>query len=586
MGGFASAQSIVPAGSDFDNHQHTFAVNDNAEKTSWVWVEYRTVNFANIAYDGDWIRAAISGVSSGTLVPESKGLWVADNATVTVTLSGMTGKYGWCAYASDTPPSATLIAAGGYDLHGTPPFTVNNVSLADDVKTFGAGTCIATITDATGNPAGIIPPAPAVTTSNPAAICGTGAVTLTATASGGTTTAMTYTWTVGAAAAQTTTANTYSPTVSAGSTYSVTVTNANGCVSAAATGTITVHDVPTVGTTSPATVCYNTAAALSCTVSGGTTTAMTYTWNIGTAISVTTEPAVTTANLTAATTYSVTAANAYGCTSTVATGTIPVYNEFTAGSITTASATTTQSSAPNVTVADATPASGGDGSITYQWLRSGTSPATLTGSAATYALNTEAANYNTYGTVYFNRYAKDGTCNTTFTASSGQYTLTVYPTPPPNSGTDTWTCGRNVWSGALRNAAGCTNVTTINNSYASYKDFDSSNGYYYNSLCVNYYKNALCPSPWRVPAGADIVALVALNAECDLRASWGMPGYAHTNGNVEGYGSMGCIWTTDDCGTTKACILGWSLDREPWWWVLADKQGFNVRCIAPDILPE
>jgi uncharacterized protein (TIGR02145 family) len=80
---------------------------------------------------------------------------------------------------------------------------------------------------------------------------------------------------------------------------------------------------------------------------------------------------------------------------------------------------------PKVTVQNLTEASGGDGSLTYTWVRSGTGGlATLTGSAATYALNNDVANYSTLGTYYFNRYVKDATCAVTAT---GTYTLKVIP---------------------------------------------------------------------------------------------------------------------------------------------------------------
>jgi hypothetical protein len=394
-------------------------------------------------------------------------------------------------------------ANGGYTLRGTPPFLINgNIPVND--HDFGPGTCIATITDLTYNPAGFLRTPPmTVTATAPATVCAGAPITFTATATGGTTTDMTYTWKVGAAPAATTTANTYSPTVSAGSTYSVTVTNANGCASAAATGTITVHAVPSI-TTSPDAICYNTAAALSCTVSGGTTTAMTYTWEVGGATSHTTEPSITTTNLTKATTYSVTAANAYGCTSTVATGTIPVYTAFTAGSIKTANTTTIAGTAPDVTIANDVSASGGDGNITYQWRRSGTSSATLTGGAATYALSSDYTNYSTEGIYIFTRYAKDDACEQLYAPSIGQYSLNVLPIPP-NSGTLTWTCGNLVWSEPLRNPVGCSAVTATNTwatTQRAYIERNEETGYYYTFSCVSVNKLTLCPQPWEVPSSS------------------------------------------------------------------------------------
>jgi uncharacterized protein (TIGR02145 family) len=75
-------------------------------------------------------------------------------------------------------------------------------------------------------------------------------------------------------------------------------------------------------------------------------------------------------------------------------------------------------------VGNAGTVTGGSGNLTYVWLRTGTSSATLTGAAPTYPLNSDASNYSTPGTYYFNRYVKDNICNTT-AAASGTYTLGV-----------------------------------------------------------------------------------------------------------------------------------------------------------------
>jgi hypothetical protein len=100
---------------------------------------------------------------------------------------------------------------------------------------------------------------------------------------------------------------------------------------------------------------------------------------------------------------------------------------FSAGSITTGAATVFASVNPNVTIGNSSDASGGDGSITYEWRRSGTSSATLTGSASTYTIGSDADNYSTAGTYYFTRWANDGRCSTGWEESSGAYTLTVEP---------------------------------------------------------------------------------------------------------------------------------------------------------------
>jgi hypothetical protein len=363
----------------------------------WVIADYVKVQGASTV--APWSRATVTAVSrmagAGMVstAPEANnlGFWITTpggNGSVTVTatldLPAGVAQFNWCAYAFDYPPNATVKAGGGYDLHGTPPFTVNGEKLAGGVTTFGAGTCITSITDATDNPAGIPPPA------------------------------------------------------------------------------------------------------------------------------------------------------------------------FSAGSITTASTTTAPSTAPSVTVANAVPASGGDGNITYQWRRSGNSSATLTGNADTYALNTDAANYSTAGTYYFKRYAKDGTCNTAFTASDGQYTLTVY-----DPFTDTWTCGSQTWSGLLRNAAGCTSMSALSTSNpppAQYKDNGTTYGYYYNWTCVNDYATTLCPSPWRVPTLTDFNTLVNCTTYDIIIQAWKLPGYADA-GRVNHAGSAAWFWAITSVNAANAVDL-------------------------------
>jgi uncharacterized protein (TIGR02145 family) len=114
----------------------------------------------------------------------------------------------------------------------------------------------------------------------------------------------------------------------------------------------------------------------------------------------------------------------YGCVDSTSIA----YSAFSAGSIATASATTTLGTASTAIIASLAPASGGDGNITYEWRRTGTSPKTLANSnAPDYTISSDATNYGIVGTHYFTRYAKDGACNTAFTASDGQFTLTVLP---------------------------------------------------------------------------------------------------------------------------------------------------------------
>jgi hypothetical protein len=213
---------------------------------------------------GFWLNT--SGASSGSA-----------NVTATVSLTNGVEQFNWCAYALNYPPRAVIKAAGGYDLKGTPPFTVNGTTLGNTVTTYGAGTCITSLSDATNNPTSVLPATPTVSTSNPAARCGAGAVTLTATAGGGTTTAMTYTWMVGGVQHTTTSGSLPLSSVAEGSTtYSVTLTNANGCTSAVKTGAITVHTAVATASISgnSSNTCPASTVSLSATASGATS----FTW--------------------------------------------------------------------------------------------------------------------------------------------------------------------------------------------------------------------------------------------------------------------------------------------------------------------
>jgi hypothetical protein len=276
-----------------------------------------------------------------------RGFFVTQNpATVTATLNTTLSKFNWCAYGSGAPPKALLKEDGSYTLHGTPPFTINGNIPVDD-HTFAAGTCITAITDLTGNPAGFVP-AVLINNTSPAALCGEGDVTLSATASGGTTTAMTYTWMVDGGEAQTTsTGSLLLPSVAIGSmTYSVAVTNAAGCTAEVKTGTITVSGIPTITLTSgnnDQTVDY-----------GSAITDIIYTTTHASGASLTGQPANVsgswssntytisgTPTATGTFNYTVTTTNSNGCTSATATGTLTVNVSCTNCTIWTACSTVT-----------------------------------------------------------------------------------------------------------------------------------------------------------------------------------------------------------------------------------------------------
>jgi hypothetical protein len=107
---------------------------------------------------------------------------------------------------------------------------------------------------------------------------------------------------------------------------------------------------------------------------------------------------------------------------------VVAYSAITAGTITSATATTNAGTPPSeMTIYSTEPASGGSGNLAYEWRRSGVT----TGSTAlNYTIT--SSDYSTAGTYYFNRYAKDNACATAvWVAATGTYTLGVIQAGPP-----------------------------------------------------------------------------------------------------------------------------------------------------------
>ena len=100
---------------------------------------------------------------------------------------------------------------------------------------------------------------------------------------------------------------------------------------------------------------------------------------------------------------------------------ITVYNTFSAGSITTTGQSICSGGDPSI-INTSTNASGGDGNITYKWQANGVDIA-----------SSNVASYDPPAGLLVNttytRWAKDGTCNTTFTQSTGSWLVTVNALP-------------------------------------------------------------------------------------------------------------------------------------------------------------
>ncbi|MBK9292767.1 MAG: hypothetical protein IPM52_14255 [Bacteroidetes bacterium] len=105
--------------------------------------------------------------------------------------------------------------------------------------------------------------------------------------------------------------------------------------------------------------------------------------------------------------------------------TVTVRPDFTPGAIATAGETICYGGTPS-TIGSVNPASGGDGNITYSW-RSSSDNFTASITGATSSSYTPPAGLTS--TTTYRRYANDGTCNTVPEQSTGEWTVTVEPTP-------------------------------------------------------------------------------------------------------------------------------------------------------------
>lgn len=224
------------------------------------------------------------------------------------------------------------------------------------------------------------------------------------------------------------------------------------CESAASTViSVTVQDAVTAGAiAADQTICYNTApATLTSSTDGTGSGSLTYIWEVSSTDAVSgfaTVPSATASTLspTALTSNrwyrrrTLSTQNTVECLSsyTSVVG-ITVRPQFTAGAIATTGETICTSLDP-ANIASVTPASGGDNSITYEWRANGNPINPSNSSNYDPAVNT--VNVNTT----FTRWAKDNTCNTTLTQSTGSWVVTI------NNPTTTTTLnnGDFVWTGS------------------------------------------------------------------------------------------------------------------------------------------
>ncbi|MBU3742724.1 MAG: hypothetical protein FGM24_10630, partial [Candidatus Kapabacteria bacterium] len=207
----------------------------------------------------------------------------------------------------------------------------------------------------------------------------------------------------------------------------------------------------------PAIICYGTSdGAIDLTVTPVSTVVpapvYSYLWSNG----------ATTQDLTGipAGTYTVTVTDNHNTSKTSSAIVVPQRPQFTSGAINAAGETICYNGTPS-TIGSTTPASGGDNTITYSW-RSSADGYTTAISGATAATYTPPSNM--ISTTSYRRYAKDGTCNTTFTQSTGTWTVTVRPqfTPGGIATTGQTICSGGTPSviGSMTNASGGDNNIT------------------------------------------------------------------------------------------------------------------------------
>ena len=420
-----------------DNHTHNTKI--------WVWVDYNKIE--NHQLSGKWMRATITGVSAGTVEPGGKGIWLQGNAgtysqEITATLSGVPSKFSWCVFASDAPPVAEFTASNSILFSGNEPFTViySDQSVATNLPatpyTPAAGKKIAAFTDATNCPGSVTYNMPKPVLKGGGSYCAASAKLTCASEAG-----VNYQLQKGGAAVggvKTGTGKILTWTVQDAGSYTLSATHTATAVTA--TGNrqeITLYKEPVAPAgleTNVATICHAVSTPATLTATGGSKgSGAVYEWGTG-AVSGSNplSPATTTANTyvvtpDSATVYWVRMVGNTVCknATTAATVSIDAYAPFTAGAIAADSATIEAGLKPGITVQNRTDASGGGNSISYQWRRSGTGSATLTGNTAAYDISNDSTNYASPGTYYIKRYAKNNICNDTWTASGGQYTLTV-----------------------------------------------------------------------------------------------------------------------------------------------------------------
>lgn len=120
--------------------------------------------------------------------------------------------------------------------------------------------------------------------------------------------------------------------------------------------------------------------------------------------------------------YTVTVTDANGC-SNIASVRVNILPQFSAGRIMSGDTTLCEGDTGTVLIGDSVSASGGDRNISYRWKRNNM---VISGTEDTLTVPVDALPVGTY---MFTREAKDSTCNTGWSVSDGQYTITIEALP-------------------------------------------------------------------------------------------------------------------------------------------------------------
>ena len=401
--------------------------------------------------------------------------------------------------------------------------------------------------------------------------------------------------------------NTYTTSILTSTTYYAQARNSTtNCLPASRTAVLAaVLTPPTAAPTGLApnvnTICNGIATSVILTASGGAGgSGAVYEWGTGTTVGSsslgTTSGNTCSVRPSVATTYWVRLKGTAACGSVTvpggATTSVGVYSSIAAGAITGGTKTTDEETNPGVTIGNTTSASGGSGSVTYQWRRTGTSSATLKGSSATYTIGSD--DYFTAGTYYFVRYARDATCsNAAWLQSANSYTLYVnWVNPAYFYSPKKWKFGALTWSDhVVANPTNCEKRGKLNQpeeqaAYVTYSTGDDgATQYFYNWFCATgggtpgSTNPQLCPSGWRLPSTSDVIALME---SADFASVWAAWGATHIAGK-ETYTfdrNYGYIATSDYCELHRCYygVLVNALSRMEIWcrYMYA---GLLVRCV-------